>query len=102
MGSTVTTRGIYTKDSIRGYVPDQDITAPWWASKAEDWWVLAAENPYWLGGFVWTGFDYRGEPTPYQRISIIIINRGGRIKMYCILPRTGTGREKKDSRWMYG
>jgi len=66
MGSTVTTRGIYEKDSIRGYVPDQDITAPWWASKAEDWWVLAAENPYWMGGFVWTGFDYRGEPTPFR------------------------------------
>jgi len=66
MGSTVTTRGIYEKDSIRAYVPDQDITAPWWASKAEDWWKLAAENDYWLGGFVWTGFDYRGEPTPYQ------------------------------------
>ncbi len=66
MGSTVTTRGIYEKDSIRAYVPDQDITAPWWASKAEDWWKLAAENKYWLGGFVWTGFDYRGEPTPYK------------------------------------
>ncbi|MEO5564821.1 MAG: beta-galactosidase GalA [Chitinophagaceae bacterium] len=66
MGSTVTTRGIYTNDSIRGYVPDQDITAPSWASKAEDWWKLAAENPYWMGGFVWTGFDYRGEPTPYR------------------------------------
>ena len=66
MGSTVTTRGIYEKDSVRGYLPDQDITAPWWASKAEDWWVLAAENPYWMGGFVWTGFDYRGEPTPYE------------------------------------
>lgn len=66
MGSTVTTRGIYEKDSIRAYVPDQDITAPWWASKAEDWWKLAAENKYWLGGFVWTGFDYRGEPTPFK------------------------------------
>jgi beta-galactosidase len=66
MGSTVTTRGIYEKDPIRAYVPDQDITAPWWASKAEDWWKLAAENDYWLGGFVWTGFDYRGEPTPYK------------------------------------
>jgi beta-galactosidase len=66
MGSTVTTRGIYVKDSIAGYVPDQDITAPWWASKAEDWWTLAAENPYWMGGFIWTGFDYRGEPTPYE------------------------------------
>jgi beta-galactosidase len=66
MGSTVTTRGIYEKDSIRAYVPDQDITAPWWASKAEEWWTLAAVNDFWLGGFVWTGFDYRGEPTPYK------------------------------------
>ena len=66
MGSTVTTRGIYEKDEISAYVPDQDITAPWWASKAEDWWKLAAENDYWQGGFIWTGFDYRGEPTPYK------------------------------------
>jgi beta-galactosidase len=66
MGSTVTTRGIYEKDTIRGYVPDQDITAPWWASKAEEWWKLAANNDFWLGGFIWTGFDYRGEPTPYR------------------------------------
>ena len=66
MGSTVTTRGIYVKDSIRAYLPDQDITAPWWASKAEEWWPLAAVNPWWMGGFIWTGFDYRGEPTPYQ------------------------------------
>ncbi|MCB9054803.1 MAG: glycosyl hydrolase 53 family protein [Chitinophagales bacterium] len=66
MGSTVTTRGIYEKDSIRGYVPDQDITAPWWASRAEEWWTLAAESDFWLGGFVWTGFDYRGEPTPFR------------------------------------
>ena len=66
MGSTVTTRGEYEKDTVRGYVPDQDITAPWWASTAETWWTLAADNDYWLGGFVWTGFDYRGEPTPYQ------------------------------------
>ncbi|MDB5205467.1 MAG: Beta-galactosidase Arabinogalactan endo,4-beta-galactosidase [Flavisolibacter sp.] len=66
MGSTVTTRGVYTKDSIRAYLPDQDITAPWWASTAETWWKLAGENPYWMGGFVWTGFDYRGEPTPYK------------------------------------
>jgi len=66
MGSTVTTRGIYEKDSIKAYVPDQDITAPWWASTAEAWWTLAAPNDFWLGGFVWTGFDYRGEPTPYE------------------------------------
>jgi len=66
MGSTVTTRGIYVKDTVIGYVPDEDMTAPWWASKAEDWWPVAAENPWMMGGFVWTGLDYRGEPTPYK------------------------------------
>ncbi|MBL0181767.1 MAG: glycosyl hydrolase 53 family protein [Chitinophagaceae bacterium] len=65
MGSTVTTRGQYVRDSVIGYVPDQDISFPWWASTAEAWWKLAAPNDYWLGGFVWTGLDYRGEPTPF-------------------------------------
>ncbi len=66
MGSTVTTRGVYFKDTIHCYVPDEDLIAPWWASKAEEWWTLCADQPWWMGGFVWTGFDYRGEPTPYQ------------------------------------
>ncbi|MBV4355506.1 beta-galactosidase GalA [Pinibacter aurantiacus] len=66
MGSTVTTRGIYKKDSVWGYLPDHDLTAPWWASTAEAWWKPAAENNYWQGGFIWTGFDYRGEPTPFS------------------------------------
>ncbi|HEY4285916.1 MAG TPA: beta-galactosidase GalA [Puia sp.] len=66
MGSTVTTRGIYAKDTVKGYLPDEDMTAPWWANTAEQWWALAADRPWWIGGFVWTGFDYRGEPTPFQ------------------------------------
>ncbi|HNJ94038.1 MAG TPA: glycosyl hydrolase 53 family protein, partial [Ferruginibacter sp.] len=65
MGSTVTTRGQFVRDSIIGYLPDQDISFPWWASTAEAWWKLAGPNDYWLGGFVWTGLDYRGEPTPF-------------------------------------
>ena len=67
MGSTVTTRGIYKKDTVNAYVPDQDITAPWWANTAETM-VVACRSirPWWMGGFVWTGFDYRGEPTPYR------------------------------------
>jgi beta-galactosidase len=66
MGSTVTTRGIYKVDSVNAYVPDQDITYPWWASSAEQWWTIAADRPWFMGGFVWTGFDYRGEPTPFE------------------------------------
>gem|GEM_PF-453572 len=64
-GSTVCTRGIYVKDTVNGYVPDHDITYPWWASSAEQWWKPNADKDWFMGGFVWTGFDYRGEPTPY-------------------------------------
>jgi beta-galactosidase len=46
-------------------VPDHDITYPWWASTAEQWWKPNAGKDWFMGGFVWTGFDYRGEPTPY-------------------------------------
>lgn len=66
MGSTVTTRGILKIDSAKAYLPDQDITYPWWASTAEQWWTIAADRPWFMGGFVWTGFDYRGEPTPFE------------------------------------
>lgn len=66
MGSTVSTRGIFVRDSVIGYVPDQDISYPWWASSAEQWWSVVADQPWNMGGFIWTGFDYRGEPTPFQ------------------------------------
>ena len=64
-GSTVSTRGIYENDKTRGYVSAYDVNFPSWAHTAECWWSYFAERPYLSGGFVWTGFDYRGEPTPY-------------------------------------
>ena len=38
---------------------------PGWTTTAESWWSYFADRPWLSGGFVWTGFDYRGEPTPY-------------------------------------
>jgi len=64
-GSTVSTRGIYENDKQRGYLSAYDVNAPSWANTAEEWWSIFAERPWLSGGFVWTGFDYRGEPTPY-------------------------------------
>ncbi|HEX9048645.1 MAG TPA: glycoside hydrolase family 2 TIM barrel-domain containing protein, partial [Verrucomicrobiae bacterium] len=64
-GSTVSTRGIYANDKARGYVSAYDVNAPSWANTAEEWWNVFAQRPWLSGGFVWTGFDYRGEPTPY-------------------------------------
>ena len=66
VGSTVTTRGIYKTDSVKAYLTDFDENYPSWASTAEQWWTMAAERDWFMGGFVWTGFDYRGEPTPFD------------------------------------
>ncbi len=63
--STVSTRGIYTNDTARGYVSSYDLNNQPWSSTAESWWSYFAERPWLSGGFIWTGFDYRGEPTPY-------------------------------------
>ncbi len=64
-GSTVTTRGIYAVDKEKGYMSAYDDFAPEWAQTAEAWLTYFAARPWMSGGFVWTGFDYRGEPTPY-------------------------------------
>ncbi len=66
VASTVSTRGIYTNDQARGYVSAYDRNFPPWASTAEEWWSIYNARPWVAGGFVWTGFDYRGEPTPYN------------------------------------
>jgi beta-galactosidase len=66
VGSTVSTRGIYANDKEKGYVSAYDLNFPAWAARAETWWSTYAARPWLGGGFVWTGFDYRGEPTPYK------------------------------------
>ena len=63
--STVSTRGIYANDAARGYVSAYDVNRPPWAERAESWWSFYAAREWLAGGFAWTGFDYRGEPTPY-------------------------------------
>jgi beta-galactosidase len=70
-GSTVATRGEYANDPARHIVRAYDTEHPWWATTAEEWWTIAAERPYIAGGFVWTGFDYRGEPTPFAEFPSI-------------------------------
>ncbi len=65
VASTVSTRGIYANDESRGYVEAYDTQKPRWGATAEEWWTAYVARPFLAGGFVWTGFDYRGEPTPY-------------------------------------
>ena len=63
--STVCTRGIYETDKTRNWVSAYDVNHTDWSEVAEDWWTFYAAREWLAGGFAWTGFDYRGEPTPY-------------------------------------
>ena len=72
--STVSTRGFYElplplkktdfTDALQ--VSSYDLNAPEWAEIADDDFLWQQEDKYVAGEFVWTGFDYLGEPTPYN------------------------------------
>ncbi len=64
--SAVGTRGIYITDRSKGFVSSYDPYTTTGRASAEGWWTFCNARPWLSGGFVWTGFDYRGEPSPYQ------------------------------------
>ena len=48
----------------KGYVGSYDPYTTSGRASAEGWWKFCNSQPWLAGGFVWTGFDYRGEPSP--------------------------------------
>ena len=67
--SAVSTRGVYTTDPLRNWVNSYEGVVPW-GETPEQWWSFYGARDWEAGGFAWTGFDYRGEPTPYGWPSI--------------------------------
>jgi beta-galactosidase len=67
--SAIGTRGEYSSDPLRNTVNSYDGVVPW-GETAEEWWKFYGTRDWLAGGFAWTGFDYRGEPTPYGWPSI--------------------------------
>lgn len=71
--STLSTRGFYelplpkikTDFTKSLQVSSYDLNAPEWAEIADDDFMWQQDENYIAGEFVWTGFDYLGEPTPY-------------------------------------
>jgi beta-galactosidase len=68
--SSIATRGAYTTEPLRNRVSAYDNNHPGWGATAEEWWTFYGTREWEAGGFAWTGFDYRGEPTPYGWPSI--------------------------------
>lgn len=72
--STVSSRGIYKFPVVMAkdkQYPDlqsssYDMECCSWSNLPDDDFVLQDDKPWVIGEFVWTGFDYLGEPTPYD------------------------------------
>ncbi|MBI5425399.1 MAG: DUF4982 domain-containing protein [Opitutae bacterium] len=80
--STISSRGEYffpvsdkkSDGASNFHVSSYDLYAPWWAWPPDVEWKALDENPYVLGEFVWTGFDYLGEPTPFDSDATNLLN----------------------------
>ena len=68
--SAISTRGIYTTDQLRNTANSYDGVVNW-GETPEKWWNFYAAREWTAGGYAWTGFDYRGDPTPYGWPSIM-------------------------------
>lgn len=64
--SFVSTRGEYETNWGKGYASNSIIVKPDWGPYPGEDWADIVKYPYLGGLFVWTGFDYRGEPTPFS------------------------------------
>jgi len=63
--SFVSTRGEYETNWGKGYTSNSIIVKPDWGPYPGEDWADIVKYPYLGGLYVWTGFDYRGEPTPF-------------------------------------
>ena len=55
-------------------ISSYDAFSPSWGSRAEAEFKGQEMFPFIAGEFVWTGFDYLGEPTPYNKDITILLN----------------------------
>jgi beta-galactosidase len=70
-GSTRATRGVYVKDDAGHLLPAYDARPYPHFKTIEEGWKYYMARDYLGGMFIWTGFDYRGEPTPYGWPTVI-------------------------------
>jgi beta-galactosidase len=67
---TFSTRGVYFTDNARQIISSYDEEKASWGHTIRETWKAVNTRSYVMGLFVWTGFDYRGEPTPFAWPSI--------------------------------
>lgn len=68
--SAFQTRGVYKTDHEKHIIDCYDSEAAAWGNTYRDGFKQVDTRPHIMGLFIWTGFDYRGEPTPFEWPSI--------------------------------
>jgi beta-galactosidase len=63
--SAVMTRGVFIEDRKHNVLDSYDDQHPGWGNTHHASWFDISQRPFVAGCFCWTGFDYRGEPTPF-------------------------------------
>lgn len=64
--SGLMTRGEYKNDLKKHVLEDYDTQTSDWGTTHRGGWKAVEERAFIAGCFVWTGFDYRGEPQPFS------------------------------------
>ena len=60
------TRGEWQTDKTKEIESSDDTRFAGWGLSQRDSWKAIESRPFMAGSFVWTGFDYHGEPTPFK------------------------------------
>jgi beta-galactosidase len=71
--STISSRGEFHSVG-RWQVDSYDLTFPGWGGSIDSEWTALDKYPAIYGEFVWTGFDYLGEPTPFNSDASNLLN----------------------------
>ena len=67
--SAINSRGVYYtlgQDDATKQCTSYDTLAVSWGNEAAEAWYAVVTNDWYSGEFIWTGFDYIGEPTPWN------------------------------------
>ncbi|MEN9840448.1 MAG: beta-galactosidase, putative, bgl2C, partial [Verrucomicrobiota bacterium] len=83
--SAFMTRGEFANDKARNVISSYDDERAGWGKTHREAWKLIGTRPFLAGGFVWTGFDYRGEP---QRLEWPSVSSVFGIMDTCGFPKT--------------
>ena len=102
--SVETTRSWYSTtgiDNTNYQVSSFGNTYPEWGTRASTAWQDANNRQYIAGEFVWTGFDYLGEPEPWNGLGAGSVTSGQQLSKSSYFGQIDTAGFEKDSYYYY-